>query len=270
MRKEDFINLIAPLAQEEAKKRGNKFVLPSICIAQAALETGWGSSSIMTKANAFFGIKAGSGWKGKVYNTKTKECYDGVNYTTITDCFRAYDSLKDSVADYYNLITKNSRYKMAVGETDANKCITAIKNGGYATSPTYVKNVMSIVNANNLTQYDGVVMGGSSNNTSVTNKKNTEEVAKEVIDGKWGNGTDRKNRLAAAGYSHNEIEAIQESVNQKTKGYSKRTYKVKKGDTLSVIAKKYGTTVKAIMAENKTKYPKITAKHIETGWELTV
>lgn len=48
------------------------------------------------------------------------------------------------------------------------------------------------------------------------------------------------------------------------------THIVKAGDTLSVLAKKYGTTVNAIVAANKAKYPKITASHIVVGWKLKV
>jgi flagellum-specific peptidoglycan hydrolase FlgJ len=213
MEKTEFINKLAPLAQAEATKRkaaGKGWVLPSICIAQAALETGWGSSALMTKANAFFGIKATNSWKGKVYSSKTKECYDGVNYTTITDAFRAYDSLEESVADYYDLITSNSRYKAAVNETDANKCITAIKTGGYATSPTYIDNVMSIVNTNNLTRYDSVVTGTSAEQKEQA-AKSVKEVAQEVIAGKWGNGDERKEKLVAAGYDY---ATVQKKVNE--------------------------------------------------------
>lgn len=48
------------------------------------------------------------------------------------------------------------------------------------------------------------------------------------------------------------------------------TYTVVKGDTLSAIAKKYGTTVAKIVAENKSKYSKLTANYIEVGWMLTI
>ena len=37
-------------------------------------------------------------------------------------------------------------------------------------------------------------------------KKSITEIAKEVIQGKWGNGTDRKNRLEKAGYNYNEVQ----------------------------------------------------------------
>jgi GH24 family phage-related lysozyme (muramidase) len=39
-------------------------------------------------------------------------------------------------------------------------------------------------------------------------KKTPEEIALEVIDGKWGTGMDRKNRLNAAGYDYAEVQAI--------------------------------------------------------------
>lgn len=35
-----------------------------------------------------------------------------------------------------------------------------------------------------------------------------EEVARQVIDGKWGNGTERKTRLENAGYDYNKVQAI--------------------------------------------------------------
>ena len=130
---DEFLKKVAPIVQAEYTKRvknNEPWVLPSVCLAQAALETGWGGSSLMMKANALFGIKAGQSWKGKVYNAKTKECYDGVNYTTITDAFRAYNDIAESVNDYYNLICTSSRYQMAVRNSDPLSAITAIKNGG--------------------------------------------------------------------------------------------------------------------------------------------
>lgn len=47
---------------------------------------------------------------------------------------------------------------------------------------------------------------------TTSNKKSNETIANEVIQGKWGNGTDRKNRLTAAGY---DADAIQKIVNKK-------------------------------------------------------
>ena len=155
-----FVEKISKQAIAECRKRSKK-VLPSVCIAQAAIETGWGTSSLMTKANAYFGIKANKSWGGKVYNSRTKECYDGKTYVNITACFRAYNSTAESVADYYDLITNNARYRGAVNEPDAKKCITAIKKGGYATDPTYISKVLKIIEKYNLTKYDDVLTGGT-------------------------------------------------------------------------------------------------------------
>lgn len=47
--------------------------------------------------------------------------------------------------------------------------------------------------------------------TSTSGKKTVDEVAKEVIDGKWGVGEDRKKRLKAAGY---DAAAVQKRVNE--------------------------------------------------------
>ncbi len=153
----DFIATLSKYAIKEYTRRkssGQKWTLPSVCIAQAALETGWGTSDMMVKAHAYFGIKAGINWKGKVYSSKTKECYDGSTFTTITDLFRAYDSLEESVEDYYDLITSLGRYAFACNQTDSKTCIQAIWDGGYATDPDYVQQVMAIINKYNLTQYD--------------------------------------------------------------------------------------------------------------------
>ena len=47
--------------------------------------------------------------------------------------------------------------------------------------------------------------------SAATAKKSIEEIAKEVIEGKWGTGTTRKNKLTAAGYSYDEV---QKKVNE--------------------------------------------------------
>jgi len=48
-------------------------------------------------------------------------------------------------------------------------------------------------------------------NIVYTVKKSVDEIACEVIQGKWGNGTDRKNRLTNAGYDYH---AMQKRVNE--------------------------------------------------------
>lgn len=85
-------------------------------------------------------------------------------------------------------------------------------------------------------------------------KKSVDEIAKEVIAGKWGNGNDRKNRLTNAGYNYNEV---QNKVNSLLNANNKIYYTIKKGDNLSSIAKKYGTTVSQIVSWNNIKNPNL-------------
>lgn len=55
---------------------------------------------------------------------------------------------------------------------------------------------------------------------NTTSKKSVEEIAKEVIAGKWGNGADRKKKLADAGYDYSEV---QTKVNQLLNGTAKKS-----------------------------------------------
>lgn len=195
MTQAEFFKLIGNLAVKETKRR-TRWVLPSVCIAQAALETGNGRSPLMTKANAFFGIKPGSSWKGKVFSAATWEVYDGVIHN-ITANFRAYSSLEESIADYFDLIVNNSRYAGAVNNTEARSTITAIHQGGYATDPAYTTKIMEIITKHNLTVWDQDIIGQASTgaviiplNTFATgmrkalrlsNDKSAEDVLKATV-----------------------------------------------------------------------------------------
>ena len=152
MTNNEYINLIAPLIQKENQKRGNT-IFTSVAIAQSILETGWGKSGLMMKANAIYGIKAFEDWKGKVYSSYTNEVYNNYN-VTIKASFRAYNSLEESISDYFDLLTKSNRYRECLTANTPLECITAIKNGGYATDPDYISKIMSIINSNKLTLYD--------------------------------------------------------------------------------------------------------------------
>lgn len=87
-------------------------------------------------------------------------------------------------------------------------------------------------------------------------KKSVDQIADEVIAGKWGNGQERKQKLEAAGYNYNEVQA---AVNKKL-GINTGTtisYAVRKGDTLSSIAARYGTTWQKIAKDNNLSNPNL-------------
>lgn len=157
---ENFIQMMVPIAQKQCKAHQNKIYV-SVCIAQACHESGYGTSQKMRNANALYGIKVGksaycfgAAWKGGAYKTGTTEYYDGKNPTKITDWFRSYDSIEDATCDYLDMLCTASRYKGALNQPTAEKCIKGIIAGGYATGPNYVKHIMSIINTYHLTKYD--------------------------------------------------------------------------------------------------------------------
>jgi flagellum-specific peptidoglycan hydrolase FlgJ len=222
----DFIATIAPIAIKVCKERGYGNAQVWTCIAQACCESNYGTSTIMKRANAFFGIKASQSWVntakygGLVYNAATKECYDGKNYVGITAAFRAYRTMEDSVRDYFDLL-ENKRYKACLNAVTVQQCISAIKNGGYATSPTYISTIVSIYKKfqsliEKYTVDGAVVTQPTQTNTGATSTfKNSEAdilaAAKDVIAGKYGNGSARKKNLLADGF---DPAAVQKKVNE--------------------------------------------------------
>lgn len=174
-----FFATIGPLAVQVCKERGYGNAQAWTCMAQAACESAYGTSKIMANANAYFGIKASASWVkkatygGLVYNSKTQECYDGKTYTNITACFRAYKSMLDSVRDYFDLM-EASRYKASLKAENVNDCITLIKKGGYATSPTYISTINNIyVSYKELIEAHTVASTASSASTSTATAAST-------------------------------------------------------------------------------------------------
>ena len=249
MNKIEFIPTITPIVQKVNSERGNP-LYPSVVIAQAILETGFGGSDLMMKANALFGIKATKTWKGKVYNANTKECYDGISMTEIKASFRAYDSIEDSVNDYFNLITKNKRYEKALNCLSAHECITAIKEGGYATDPKYIDKVISLIKTHNLTQYDSVDSGDNNvNNCTIYTVQKGDTLS--LIASRY-----RTNYKKIAQYNNIKNPDLI-YIGQKIKIPPSNTvvaqvvYTVKEGDTLSKIAEKYNLNWKKLYEKNK-------------------
>lgn len=75
-------------------------------------------------------------------------------------------------------------------------------------------------------------------NKANTAKKTVSEIAKEVIDGKWGNGTDRTNALKAAGYN---VDAVQTEVNKLLSGKTQAVKKKYRGTFPKLPARGYFT-----------------------------
>ncbi len=149
----DFILMIAPLMQKEAKSRGYKIV--STAIAQACIESAWGQSGL-ARYNNFFGMKCGSKWTGRSVNMKTREEYTPGTLTTIRDNFRAFDSVADGIKGYYDFINAN-RYANLKDANTPEEYAKMLKADGYATSSSYVDTLIHTVSSYGLSRYDHIL-----------------------------------------------------------------------------------------------------------------
>ena len=134
--------------------------------------------------------------------------------------------------DHVGIVEAVTRSKITVIEGNYSK---AVKERTLSVNGRYIRGFVT-------PKYSAMATSG---------KKTVDQLAQEVLAGKWGPGSTRKKKLEAAGYNYY---AVQKRVNEILAEQKKKktiTYTVKKGDTLSAIAQKYGTTVKAIAAENK-------------------
>jgi len=164
MTNREFIELIAEAAMNDMAASG---ILASITIAQACLESAYGTSELAVMASNLFGMKAvlsgntwASKWDGSTCTKETKEQDTAGNEYTITAAFRKYQSLAQSIKDHsdYLLGAMNGgtlRYAGLFGCTDYRTAAQIIKAGGYATDMAYVDKLCAVIESNDLTQYDG-------------------------------------------------------------------------------------------------------------------
>ena len=185
-----FIELIGPIIQEEAKARGYKVCSP--IIAQACLESGYNTSLLSMKYHNYFGMKCGSSWNGPSVNMSTKE---EVNSTlvAIRDNFRVYSDMISGVKGYFDFISTNRYANLKSAET-AEEYLKRIKADGYATSSTYVNTCMNVVNRYDLTQFDHQAY-----------KPITPELILSIINGDYGDGSIRQAKLTAQGYNYADV-----------------------------------------------------------------
>ncbi len=144
----EFIRLLGPVARDSFRRTG---VPASVTLAQAALETGWGRSTIGDARN-LFGIK-GRGPAGSI-TVPTREVINGRS-VTVNGTFRKYHTWLESVEDHANLLKNNSRYRRAFQySNNPDQFAREIHRAGYATDPNYARTLISIMKSYNLYQWD--------------------------------------------------------------------------------------------------------------------
>lgn len=137
MKPETFINLIKEGAIESYKKYK---ILPSITIAQAALESAWGQLHI---ENNLFGIKWTKGCGFKKVSRETIEYINGQRIKTI-QYFRGYKNFNESIIDHAKILSM-PRYENVRNAKSYVEAAKALQEAGYATDPNYAEKLIKII-----------------------------------------------------------------------------------------------------------------------------
>lgn len=141
---ESFVTSMKPYAEKAASALG---VDSSLLLAQAALETGWGSKMVknsLDNSNNLFNIKADRSWKGDKVATQTLE-FHGKTAVKESASFRSYSNFEDSFNDYVKFLNENPRYETALKhQGNSENFIKGIHQAGYATDPNYADKVLRV------------------------------------------------------------------------------------------------------------------------------
>ncbi|WP_025728377.1 glucosaminidase domain-containing protein [Atopobacter phocae] len=146
-----FIDEIAPLAVKHARN-----IFPSVTIAQAILESGWGQSTLSAIYFNFFGMKALPSYTGRVVEMKTKEDKGNGELYEVVDRFKVYDSMEASVIDHEKMFDtpfSKVHYKTVLEAKTPEEQAKAL-TGTYATDTIYSEKIIKTINEHNLKQYD--------------------------------------------------------------------------------------------------------------------
>ena len=278
-----FLRNIIPAAQNVAR---GKDIYASVMIAQAALESGWGTSALSKAPNHnLFGVKGS--YNGQSVNMQTLEDSGGQNYYSIQADFRKYPSYQESLEDYADKIVNGISgaplfYSGAwKSKTNSYQDATAYLTGRYATDTAYGSKLNRIIEQFGLTKYDtetAVNMAEeiASNETTTTSGNSYTVVSGDSLYAiARKTGTSIQELLSLNGLNLNSIihpgqvlalssksasaetkqeestpkeeKASAESAKQNSTG---GTYTVVSGDGLYAIARKTGTSIEDLLSLN--------------------
>lgn len=244
-----------------------KYDIPaSITLAQGLLESGAGTSELTMKGNNHFGIK----------------CHDWLGATTYHDddekqeCFRAYRDAYESYEDHSKFLAKQSRYKklFSLKKTDYKGWAHGLKSCGYATSPTYARKLIDIIELYKLYRYDKAktydkfmversaikdLAPGLKLHTIHPYNKNYYLIVKpgdtfRSLSKEVGisykklakyNERDNKDKLFSG-----EIIYLKKKQSKADKIYKKRPHRVKTGESMYSISQNYGIKVSSLYKMN--------------------
>ncbi|MCS9995466.1 hypothetical protein EFL81_00940 [Weissella confusa] len=145
----DFVDRLKPAVQTETKKYN---LYASVQMAQAALESAWGQSTLSTNANNYFGIKGS--YNGAYVNMNTAEYDSNGNLYYVVAQFKKYPSAFESMEDNASLLRNglswNSAHYSGTWKENAKTYADAANSltGRYATDPVYGSKLINLIQSN--------------------------------------------------------------------------------------------------------------------------
>jgi flagellar protein FlgJ len=150
-----FLGTVAAAARTSQRRWG---VPASVTIAQAVLETGWGTSELARSARNYFGMTCGPNGGGPVATgciVGSDRVCDRTGCWPSTASFRVYRSMADSFADHGRTLGTNPRYRSAYkARSRPATFVKRMAKAGYATDPAYAQRVIAIINKYKLNRHN--------------------------------------------------------------------------------------------------------------------
>lgn len=148
----EFIAQLAPTAKELSKTYG---VAASLLLAQAAYESNYGSSLLAVKYHNLYSMPAQAGQAHIRLNDQVY--YQGKWQTQIVN-FAVYDDWTASMTAYLDALRQGQwgqkTYKEVAGTTSNRVAAEALQKAGISSDPDYANKLLSIIESNQLSQYD--------------------------------------------------------------------------------------------------------------------
>lgn len=219
-----------------ALEQERKFGIPApITLAQGILESGAGKSGLTRKSNNHFGIKKGNDWNGPL-------CYAWDDDPQKSP-FRVYSSAAESYQDHSLFLKDNKRYRSLFSKSiyDYRGWAYGLKDANYATSPTYAKALIGIIDTYKLYAINGGVKLRPGKTITITRTITREELV------------ERKDLQL----EETEVSEEQESFENTIRKFVVEINGVRctilyPGETLSSIAMKYDISKRELLLFNET------------------
>ncbi len=268
-----FLNKIIPAAQQATE---GKDVYTSVMIAQAALESAWGTSALSAEPNHnLFGVKGN--YNGQSVNMYTLEDAGAQKYYGIYDNFRKYPSYKESMDDYVDKIVNGIKgapmfYSGAwKSRTNSYQDATRYLTGRYATDTAYYAKLNRIIEQFGLTKYDNgtaTAIAASIEEKSSIGGQYTVQAGDTLYAISRKSGVSVNQLLSLNGLSLNSVirpgqslslgnntkqttnTVVSTPVNTTSVSKANGTYTVKAGDTLYGISRKFGMSLSQLISSN--------------------